>query len=221
MNLPMFGLVVVLAATAYLQDGAVPVENEPVHKTVFKNEYVQAFRVMVEPGKATLMHTHSHDDAAVRLSTAVIAMDIPGQPVGPREYVRPGLISTRDNEARPYTHRVHNVGTTVFDVIDLQVLKRPPGPAVPAIAVPAAENARMRVYRYELAPGASSVQHSHARPYMLIAATDVELLMTAPGGASSEHPVKAGDMHWVDSAVTHTLVNRGTKNAILVEIEIK
>ena len=79
----------------------------------------------------------------------------------------------------------------------------------------------MRVYRYVLAPGAASVLHAHARPYLLIAATAINLRMTSPGQASMEHAVKAGDMHWVDSAVTHTLMNRGTKNAILVEIELK
>jgi mannose-6-phosphate isomerase-like protein (cupin superfamily) len=45
--------------------------------------------------------------------------------------------------------------------------------------------------------------------------------MTSPDGSSMEHPVKAGDMHWVDSAVTHTLINHGASKAVLVEIELK
>jgi quercetin dioxygenase-like cupin family protein len=221
MNFSFVGLVVFLAAMSSSQDGAVPVEEDPHHKTVFKNDYVQAFRVTVEPGKTTLMHTHAHDYAFVRLSTATVAVDRPGRPVGPAAAVQPGTVSARDIEAEPYTHRVHNIGTTVFDVIDVQILARPPGPAVPAISLPAAENAKMRVYRYELGPGAATAQHTHARPYLLIAATAIDLRMTSPDLASMDHAVKAGDMYWVDSAVTHTLINRGSGNAIVVEFELK
>lgn len=220
MTFRLAGLVVFLAAMQSPQDGAVPVEEEPHHKTVFKNDYVQAFRVTLEPGKASLMHTHAHDDAAVRLSNATVAAESPGQPLGPAEPVQPGLVSARDNEAKPHTHRVHNIGATVFDVIDVQILRRPPGPEVPEISLPAAENAKMRVYRYELGPGATTAQHTHARPYLLVAATAIDLGMTSPDGTSIE-PVKAGDMHWVDTAVTHAFMNRGPEKGILVEFELK
>lgn len=45
--------------------------------------------------------------------------------------------------------------------------------------------------------------------------------MTAPDGASMEHPVEAGDVHWVDAKVTHVLTNRGARPGILVEAELK
>ena len=221
MKVPLLGLLLVVAATPPQRDGPVPVEDEPHHKTVLKNDYVQAFRVTLEPGGTSLMHIHSHDDAAVRLSNATVAADSPGQPLGPPELVSPGFVSARDNEARPHIHRVHNIGRTVFDVIDVQVLRRPAGPASAAISAPAAENAKMRVYRYELDAGAAAPEHTHARPYLLVAATDISLRMESPDGSSMEHPVKAGEMHWVESTVTHTLMNRGTTKAILVEFELK
>ena len=221
MNMPFVGALVLLTAVAAAPDRPVPVEEEPNHKTVFKNAYVQAFRVTLEPGTATRVHVHAHDDVAVRLSTATIEADGPGQPAPAREDTGPGMVSARGNEARPLTHRVKNVGTTVFDVLDVQALARPEGPETPAITVPAAENPRMRVYRYALDPGAATPQHAHARPYLVVAATDVQLKMTAPDGRAMEHPVKAGDLHWVDAAVTHTLVNAGTEKAVLLEIELK
>ena len=133
----------------------------------------------------------------------------------------PGLVSARDNAKKPHTHRVHNIGTTLFDVLDVQILKRPDGPEAPAILAPAAENAQMRVYRYELAPGAASATHAHTRPYLLVAATDMDLRMTAPDGRSRTHPIKAGDFHWVDVPVTHAFVNDGSGNGVLVEFELK
>ena len=219
MNLPIAGLLAF--ALASMPDRAVPVEDEPHHKTVFKNEYVRAYRVNLEAGATSLMHTHTHDDAAVRLSTATVAAESPGQPLGPPEPVYPGFVSARDNERKPHTHQVHNIGATLFDVIDVEVLRRPAGPVMPASSVPTAENAKMRLYRYELDPGAASAQHAHSRPYLLVAATDGNLRMTSPDGASLDHPLKAGDTHWVNTAGTHTIMNRGIEKAILVEFELK
>ena len=216
----LIGAFALLAAMSSGQDAAVPVEEEPDHRTVFKNDYVQAFRVTLEPGRATRMHTHARDDAAVRLSTATVAVDTPGQPLGPPESRPIGSVSARDNEANPLTHRVHNIGTTVFDVVDVQILSRPAGPAAPAISTPAAENATMRVYRYELGPGVSTARHAHSRPYLLVAATDVGLRVTS-GEVATQHADRAGDMRWIESAGTHVLTNAGAGTAILVEFELK
>lgn len=221
MNTTIITVIAIVTAVSAAQDGVVPVEEEPHHKTVLKNDYVQVFRVTLEPGETSLMHAHTHDDAAVRFSRATVTADSPGEPTGAPEVVYPGLVSARDNGRKPTTHRVHNIGTTVFDVMDVQILKRPDGPAVPAITPPAAENPQMRVYRYELGPGAGSAPHTHARPYLLVAATDMKLRMASPGGGSTAHPVQAGDFHWVEEAVTHTLVNEGREPGVLVEFELK
>jgi quercetin dioxygenase-like cupin family protein len=213
--------IAVLAALASAQETAVPVEDEPNHKTVLKNDYVQAFRVILAPGKSALMHTHARDDAAVRLSDATVTADLPGQPTGAPEIVHRGMVSARANEPHPHTHRINNIGTTEFDVIDVQILKRPDGPAAPAMIPPAAENPQMRVYRYELAAGAASAQHTHQRPYLIVAATDMNLRMTSPEGESMAHPIKAGDLHWVQEKVTHALINEGQDKGVIVEIELK
>ena len=214
-------LLVLAAAAVPTSDAPVPVEQEPHHKTVFQNSYIQAFHVTVPPGQSTLMHVHSRDDGAVRLSDATVTNELPGKPPGAPESVHPGDVSARDSEAHPLTHRVNNVGTTVFEVMDVQALGRPPGPATEALATPAAENAKMRLYRWELAPGATSPMHEHRRPYLVVSATDVNLRMAAPDGQAMVHPVKAGDLHWVDTPVTHTLGNSGAEKAVLVEIELK
>ena len=223
-HLPLSGAlstIAVLAALASAPDKAVPVEEEPRHKTVLKNDYVQAFRVTLAPGESSLTHIHAHDDGAVRLGEATMTSDVPGQPPGAPEVMHPGQVSARTNEPHPHTHRVNNIGTTLFDVIDVQILKRPPGPATPAITTPAAENPQMRVYRYELAQGAASPQHTHERPYLVVAATDLRLRMTSPDGASMAHPIEAGDLHWVEAKVTHALINEGAERGVIVEFEVK
>ncbi len=221
MNFHLVTFVVFMAAIAPAPVRPVPVEKEPNHKTVLKNRYVQVFRVTLEPGKTSLMHIHKHDDAAVRLSTATVAADSPGEPIGPDEPVYPGLVSARDNERKPKIHRVHNIGSTLFDVINVQVLARPAGAVASAISVPAAENAKMRLYSYELEPGAATSQHTHTRPYLLVAATDAALRTASPDGASAEQSVKTGYFRWTETMGTHTVTNIGAATAILVEFELK
>ena len=63
--------------------------------------------------------------------------------------------------------------------------------------------------------------HTHSRPYLIISATPLMLKMTDPEGKSFTHQVEAGDIHWVDAKVTHSLTNEGTTAGQIVEIELK
>ena len=45
----------------------------------------------------------------------------------------------------------------------------------------------MRVYRYEFEEGEVTVQHPHTRPYLLVAATKMELRMGSPDGSSMQN----------------------------------
>ena len=49
----------------------------------------------------------------------------------------------------------------------------------------------------------------------------MKLKMTAPDGQALTHEIKAGDFHWVDVEVTHTLTNDGTTPGEIVEFELK
>jgi quercetin dioxygenase-like cupin family protein len=105
--------------------------------------------------------------------------------------------------------------------VDVEFFHRPEHPSERAAAAVAAENPSARVYQWVLAPGAATPSHTHERPYLILAVTPVQLKMTAPDGSSFTHEVKAGDFHWVDAKVSHTLANAGTAEGQIVEIELK
>jgi hypothetical protein len=69
--------------------------------------------------------------------------------------------------------------------------------------------------------GSRSATHTHERPYLIISAIPLVLKMTDPEGKSLTHEVKAGEVHWVDAKVTHSLANEGTTVGQIVEIELK
>ena len=203
------------------QEKVVPVDQEPLHKMVLKNDYVEVMHVTIPPGRSTMLHTHSHDSVAVMLSESTRRIDVPGKESSPAQTVHAGSVSTADYAKQNFTHRVNNIGKTTFEAMDIELLKRPDGSRAEPIAKPVAENDSFRAYKWILAPGSSTPVHTHARPYLIIAVTPMQLVMRSPDGGSMEHPIKAGDFHWIDNKVTHTLTNNGKEPGILIEVELR
>jgi quercetin dioxygenase-like cupin family protein len=209
-----------LSTLVTAQQSPVPVEEEPHHHLVLKNESVIVLRVELLPGESTLFHTHLHDRVAVDLSDATITRQKVGEADSAPEVTKPGDVAASESNG-PYTHRVHNAGTVEFEVLDVELLHRPATAPGSAAAKVEAENPSARVYKWTLAPGATSEMHTHERPYLIISATPLVLKMTDPEGKSFTHEVKAGDVHWVDAKVTHSLANEGKTTGQIVEIELK
>jgi quercetin dioxygenase-like cupin family protein len=199
----------------------VPVENEPLHHVVLKNDAVVVIHLVLPPGERTLYHIHSHDRIAVPLSSTSITQQVLNEKEGPPSPSEPGTFSALTLPGSSYTHRVHNVGANPYDVLDIELLNRPQSPSAPIAATVAAENPSARIYNWVLAPGAASAMHAHSRPYLIVAVTGFTLKMTAPDGQALTHEIKRGDFHWVDTKVTHTLSNAGSAAGQILEIELK
>lgn len=221
MNIYVCGAVaLVLSTVVAAQQSPVPVEKEPHHELVLKNDSVMVLRVKLLPGESTLFHTHLHDRMAIDLSNAKITFQRPGEGESDPEQTKPGNVAALESNG-PYTHLVHNAGDVVFEVLDVELLHRPMKAAGKAAGRVEAENPSARAYKWTLAPGATSAMHAHERPYVIVAATPLMLKMMDPEGNSSTHEVKAGEVHWVDAKVTHSLTNAGTTEGTIVEIELK
>lgn len=199
----------------------VPVEKEPLHHVLLRNESVVVIHLTLPAGERTLYHTHKHDRVAVNLSSTSITQQKLGEAEGAATSAAPGSFSAMTLEGSSYTHRVHNVGTDAFEVLDVELLEQPRIRSAVAAAAVAAENPSARIYNWVLAPGATTAMHTHVRPYLIVSPKEFMLKMTAPDGQSSTHEVQRGDFHWVDSKVTHTLGNAGGSEGQIVEIELK
>ena len=197
------------------------VDEEPLHKVVMKNDSVTVIRLVLPPGERTLYHIHTHDRVAVLLSRTSITQQVLNEPEGPPALSELGTFTAIPLPGSSYTHRVHNVGTNPYDVLDVELLQRPKKPSEAVAATVAAENPSARIYNWVLAPGAASAAHKHVRPYLVVATAGFKLKMTAPDGQSQTHEVKPGDFHWVDTTVTHTLANAGSTPGQIIEIELK
>ena len=100
----------------------VPVEREPHHTWIFQNQYVRVLDVVLAPGESTLFHTHSHDSIAVQLTDATVQEQMLEREWRPALRLLPSDSRYMQGANAPYTHRVKNVGSTPFHVIDIELL---------------------------------------------------------------------------------------------------
>ena len=198
-----------------------PVQQEPFHHVVLKNDDVIVMHVKLEPGERTAYHIHACDRAGVELSTNSVIQQRLGEPEGKPQTAAPADVFSDSCTGKPLIHRVNNIGTTTMDVIDVEFLHRPATPS-PSVAGPVAlENPSVRVYKWVIAPGAATAMHTHTRPYLIVAVTPMQLKMTAPDGQFRAEQVKTADFHWITVPVTHALANDGTAEGMIVEFELK
>jgi quercetin dioxygenase-like cupin family protein len=200
---------------------SVPVEEEPLHKVVFKNDAVTVMHVTLPAGQTTLFHSHTHDRVAIDLSATTIAQQKINEPEGAATATKPGNISALTLTDASYTHRVHNVGTAPYEVLDIEPAYRPTSPSTDIAGPVAAENPSARVYSWVLAPGATSPMHTHMRPYVIVSVTAINLKMSSPDGQSASREVGPSDFRYVDAKITHNLSNAGSTSGQIVEVELK
>jgi len=208
-------------ATSGSAQTAVPVDEEPHHHVLLKNDFVEVIRATLQPGESTLFHTHAHDIARFSLAASTTTEQLLGKPEQPASTSRVGEVYAESVSNRPYTHRIHNVGNGLMDEFAVVLLQGPTQPSTHAAAPVAAENASARVYNWVLAPGTVAAMHTHQRPYLIVAVTPPHLKLISRDGQSLAEAVKPGDFHWVNAKVTHALANEGTAEGQIVEIEMK
>ena len=90
-----------------------------------------------------------------------------------------------------------------------------------ALATQLVDDARVRVTRFEFAPGAETGWHVHGHDYVITAVTDCRMLLEEPGGGSREVSVPAGMAYRREAGVEHNVINGGEVPMSFVEVELK
>lgn len=83
------------------------------------------------------------------------------------------------------------------------------------------DDARVRVTRFDFAPGAETGWHRHGYDYVITAVTDCHMLLEEPGGTSRKVLVPAGTAYRRMEGVEHNVVNDGDATMTFIEVELK
>lgn len=103
----------------------IPVEQEPHHKIVFRNQYVRVIDLQVAAGDTTLTHTHAAASVVVFISNSTFAIqDVGGSPVVTE--VKAGDILYRNYDEKPVAHTVWEQGSSMFHCMVVELMKQYP-----------------------------------------------------------------------------------------------
>ena len=80
---------------------------------------------------------------------------------------------------------------------------------------------RVRVTRFDFAPGAETGWHLHGYDYVITAVTDCSMRLEEPGGKERTVKVPAGTAYRRQEGVEHNVINDGDKVMSFVEVELK
>jgi hypothetical protein len=113
-------------SSAQETEAPVPVHEEPRHRKVFESGAVRVLDVQIPPGDTTKFHIHATPILYVPISASVNRTQVLGaewrggevRPAGAPAPVTPGRVSSITTYMeQPQTHRVNNVGQTLFRLI--------------------------------------------------------------------------------------------------------
>ncbi len=92
---------------------------------------------------------------------------------------------------------------------------------LPCTAAVMIDDIKVRVTRFDFAPGAETGWHRHAHDYVITAVTDCEMELEEPGGSTRRISVPSGTSYRRDAGVEHNVINAGSGSMTFVEVELK
>ena len=221
------------AVTAAQEPKPVPLAGEPRHHVVYESAAIRVHDIQIPPGDTTLFHTHDTAILYVPIARSTNRNQVlggewtggaapPAVPPPAPAPDRPGPVnSVITYVEKPYTHRVNNVGTSLFRLVG--IANRTPGANGAAddvsglSAKPELENNWYRAHRVVLAPGTASASHRHATQVVLVMQTAGTV---AVEGATWSPLNGSGDFVW-QAPGAHVVYNRGQAPIELVEVEVR
>lgn len=90
-----------------------------------------------------------------------------------------------------------------------------------AVATLLVDDERVRVTRFDFAPGAETGWHRHGFDYVIAAVSECRMLLEEPGGGTREVTVPPGAAYRRDAGVEHNVINGGETAMAFVEVELK
>ena len=231
-----FSSIAALALGAQQEDKVVPVHQEPRHRLVFESPGTRILDVQVPPGDTTLYHTHSDPILYVTMSTAQTRSQTLGrewtagdasqrtEPVVTRDSiprvapVRPGrMMSTTSYATQPLTHRVNNVGNTLFRLIGITNSSAGDESTTPSAGFDAEAEITNRWFRgYRRTLTAIPNEHRHANPVAIVLISGRAVAAGAP-----KLPLdKPGAFAWIEGNTPHNVQAIG-ETAEVVEVEVR
>lgn len=213
-------LYVLLVSNAKAQ---VPVSQEPRHHPVFENDKVRLLNVLLPPGDTTQYHVHSTPSVFIMFTaTRTGSQRIHEQP-------EPGISGSGQvwfedlSEPHIKVHRVWNADTSVFHVMDIELLAK----EASFVANPQPiQHAQLQidtpwatVYKVHLEKNEELNLRDLVSDYALVTIDSAEVKATQNGKALDTF-IEPGQFYWIKANDKFLLSNQSKKSIELVLISV-
>jgi hypothetical protein len=103
---------------------AIAVSKEPLHKTVFENQYVRVLDLHIAPGDTTMLHKHETPCVSISLHPVRTGSQVIVDDKSPKVPSLDRRINFDGFYLSPRIHRVWNRDTSTFHGMDIEILTR-------------------------------------------------------------------------------------------------
>jgi len=202
----------------------VPVSKEPRHHVVFTNEKVRVLNVLLPPGDTTLYHLHSTPSVFIMLSATRTGSQLINERAAYSNSVTGNIFFENLSAPHTRTHRVWNADTSIFHVIDVELLSDNPGSMQAPLIIPhvqlLADTPWVTNYKIGLKKTETVFIHEMNRSFILIAINNTEVDIRQNGKQLKE-TIQAGSFLWLKPGDTISIENHQNTIALFALLEIK
>jgi hypothetical protein len=202
----------------------VPVSREPRHHVVFENDKVRILNVLLPPGDTTQYHVHSTPSLFISFTkTNTSWQRINEQPVSSISVA--GYIWFENlNPPHIKIHRVWNMDTSTYHVMDVELLAKDSGFSLKPLAIEHVhlliDTPWVRTYTIKLAKNEEVTIKEQQSNFILVAINDAIIKVTG-NGIAGESVAKPGQFYWIKAHDTFAVINRRDTPANFALLEIK
>ena len=213
-------VVILLCAASLGQAGApIPDDQVPQRKVILNNNKVQVSLLSLAPGDATPMHKHDKDMVTVFVDGGKTQSTFLGKaPVSDKMEI--GEVRVRN---AGFAHSTENQGAKPFravivEFVDAQGKLKKVGTKSRTCAPDSKAcveekqlfcTEKVCVENVYMAPGSSSIKHSHATDHLIVAVSDFELTDEVEGKGTVIRTHQSGEVEYLPAGITHQLTNTG------------
>ncbi|MDQ3846617.1 MAG: hypothetical protein M3342_21785 [Bacteroidota bacterium] len=213
---------VLLFRLGHLQ-AQVLVHEEPRHRPVFQNNKIRILNVLLPPGDTTQYHIHHTPSLFLFFTSTSTGSQLQSTAASTGRSTAGSLLF--ENLAPPHVrvHRVWNMDTNTFHVMDIELLSKDSGFAQKPLMLPhlqlAIDTPWARVYQLTLEAGNDFTFRDTNRSLVLVS-LDAAPVQMQQGRKTQQQTVRAGSFFWVKTRQSFALKNTGGAAARFVLLEV-
>ncbi len=202
----------------------IPVREEPRHHVALQNNYIRLLDVWISPGDTTLFHLHEIPSLFVVLSKTLTESQVKGENWVQGAFTSPrGYVWYNDFKNGPLIHRVCNVDTIPFHVMDIEILSnynKNNNQLSPLPFDTLFTNEKAFAYHVNLLNKEDKKIIEHRGPMAAIVVSGPGLIMQNQKD-KKQQTILQGKFLWIEPGANCSIQNNGTDETSVVIFELK